>query len=158
MGRDEAIVAFGVVLRHSVPVESVDPHKPRMVLVPLPELLHVLRHPNISMAAPLHMVRSPTSQSKKTLALIARKDMVAGEEVLPLWLGRFSSSELALKRDTWYSHNPVGVGGRLQLPENWSPNRNTPHNREYRKYNCSSPEAFEMRFSPRGWPLRPFIR
>jgi len=164
--KEEALTALGVALREALWVEPPAegtaplPLNASLVLAPLPELLQVQRHPNMSIAAPLKRVISLRSAPgvAPLLAVIARRDMHAGEEALPLWLGRFSSSELALRRDEIYSNNPVGVGGKFAPPQNLSPNRNTPHMREYRKFNCSSGEAFEMRLSPKGWPMRPFIR
>mmetsp|Transcript_103526 Transcript_103526/g.297389 ORF Transcript_103526/g.297389 Transcript_103526/m.297389 type:complete len:513 (+) Transcript_103526:18-1556(+) len=163
--RDESVAALGVVLRHSLAVESSKSPSPGTgletlpVLVPMAELLAVARHPDIQLAVPLQesAVMTPSGE-EKVLVQVARRDMSAGEEAPSLWPGRFSNSELALRHGERYPRNPIGIGGNITLPKNWSPNRNTPNFREYGRYNCTSPSAFEVRLSPKGWPMRSFIR
>ncbi|CAE7650114.1 unnamed protein product [Symbiodinium microadriaticum] len=54
--------------------------------------------------------------------------------------------------------NPTGIGGKVRIPENWNTNPRTPNFKEFRKFNCTSQEAFEVRLSKKGWPMRSFVR
>eukprot|EP00435_Cladocopium_sp_Y103_P022921 s2924_g5.t1 len=77
--------------------------------------------------------------------------------------------------------NPTGIGGKagiaenwswfqgfdflkpsfsipVAIPENWNSNPRTPNYKEFRKFNCTSQEAFEVRLSKKGWPMRSFVR
>merc|ERR1712190_72380 len=83
--------------------------------------------------------------------------MRVGEEAL-LWTGRFSNSELTMRIGRSFPRNPTGIGGHREVIRDWNPRPNTPSYREYQKYNCTTPEVFELRFSPKGWPIRSFVR
>merc|ERR1719326_213194 len=83
--------------------------------------------------------------------------MAKGEEVY-LWAGRLSNSEMLMRHNRTFRDNPTGIGRNVTQPPNWSPNPNVPIQKEYAKFNCSSLESFELRFSTKGWPMRAFIR
>ncbi|CAJ1355653.1 unnamed protein product [Effrenium voratum] len=122
------------------------------------------------------MAQSPKEHMAYVESKAAERDYRQGEEVF-LWhraqrSGRHSDSEpgpelglcsvgsgLSLRADkTPWAKNPTGVGGKVSIPENWNPNPRTPSMKEFRKFNCTSQEAFEVRLSPKGWPMRSFVR
>jgi len=156
VSRGESAWALGVIIRRAQHVlMNSDVGRPgtaprALRLVPLPELLSAPWHPDPAVSGQLE-------ETEAGLLQVARRDMRRGEEAF-LWTGRFSSSELALRLGASFHRNPTGIGGNVTLPPNWNPGANTPHNREYRKYNCTAAEVFEIRLSPKGWPGRMFVR
>jgi len=88
---------------------------------------------------------------------IARRDMPKGEEVF-LWPGRLSNSEMVVRHGMSFQRNPIGIGRNITQPPNWNDNPSSKVRLEYEKYNCSTLEAFELRFSPLGTPSKSFVR
>lgn len=88
---------------------------------------------------------------------IARRDMPKGEEVF-LWPGRLSNSEMIVRHGISFQSNPVGIGRNVTQPPNWDENPASKIRQEYDKYNCSSLESFELRFSTSGMPISSFVR
>merc|ERR1712100_711062 len=161
---EEAKWAFAVTMKRA---RVVHPHQdrrdeknPRMYLVPLLELLDVGVHPHSSNGTSLQeeVILDPkTRREEDMVVLIARRDMAKGEEVY-LWAGRLSNSEMLMRHNRTFRDNPTGIGRNVTQPPNWSPNPKVPIQKEYAKFNCSSLESFELRFSTKGWPMRAFIR
>jgi hypothetical protein len=158
---DQAAWALGVVMRHARSVLSGEGSAQQRAerLLPLVELLQAPFHPDPTIAIPLEeRMQTVSSREERVLLQVARRDMQKGEEAL-MWLGRHSNSELALRLGMTFDRNPIGIGGKISLPANWNPGApNTPNYREFLRYNCSSPEVFEIRLSLKGWPSRIFIR
>jgi len=96
-------------------------------------------------------------REEEMVVQIARRDMPKGEEIF-LWPGRLSNSEMAVRHGLTFPNNPVGIGRNITQPPNWDTNPETKFRREYDKYNCTTLEAFELRFTPRGHPMRNFVR
>jgi len=160
---DEAAWALAVIMRHA---RVVHPHQdvretrhPRMYLFPLKELLAVQLHPDPGVAISFQeeIILEDGKREEEMVLQIARRDMAKGEEVF-FWPGRLSNSEMAVRHGLMFPTNPVGIGRNASQPPNWSPNPETKIRKEYDKYNCSTLEAFEMRLSLRGHPMRNFVR
>mmetsp|Transcript_57088 Transcript_57088/g.158058 ORF Transcript_57088/g.158058 Transcript_57088/m.158058 type:complete len:434 (-) Transcript_57088:66-1367(-) len=159
----EATWALAVIMRHA---RVVHPHQdvreirdPRMYLFPLKDLLDLQLHPDPGVAISFQeeIILEDGKREEEMVLQIARRDMPKGEEVF-LWPGRLSNSEMIVRHGIAFPHNPVGIGRNVSQPPNWTPNKNTKIRREYDKYNCSTLEAFELRFSPTGYPMRNFVR
>eukprot|EP00929_Paragymnodinium_shiwhaense_P071870 TRINITY_DN36500_c0_g1_i2.p1 TRINITY_DN36500_c0_g1~~TRINITY_DN36500_c0_g1_i2.p1 ORF type:complete len:499 (-),score=106.12 TRINITY_DN36500_c0_g1_i2:79-1575(-) len=134
----------------------------RVRLVALLPVLHMRAHPDPKVAAPFHEGRMLSEDNRSTSVLMqtARSDMANRSEVFA-WPGRFSNSELAMRLGVNFTYgrsNPTGIGGNVSIPSNWNPRRGTPNYKTFQKYNCTSPDAFELRFSEKGWPARIFVR
>jgi len=157
---EEATWALGVILRRAQHVISPEDGKRLLRLAMLPELLALRHHPDAAQAPPLHRATVTLGgQERNVLLRAAERDYQADEEIF-LWSGRFSESELILRgtRSESSFKNPTGVGGKVSIPENWNSNPRTPNYKEFRKFNCTSQEAFEVRLSKKGWPMRSFVR
>ncbi|CAJ1393574.1 unnamed protein product [Effrenium voratum] len=151
----EAAWSLGVVLRRALHVHA----EARRLELPMAlQLLRLRTHPDALQAPPLlDAVANISGQETQVLLRAAERDYRQGEEVF-LWSGRHSDSELVLRGIRPWAKNPTGVGGKVSIPENWNPNPRTPSMKEFRKFNCTSQEAFEVRLSPKGWPMRSFVR
>merc|ERR1711907_727998 len=57
-----------------------------------------------------------------------------------------------------FAYNRIGIGRNVTQPPNWNDFPNSKERKEYDKYNCSTLESFEMRFSTAGTPMRNWIR
>jgi len=160
---EEGAWALAVVERHAHLVEPAlgtsgdDIGAWPRLLLPLVELLSVRRHPDPSLAGAFREETMGIEGASRQIVQRARRDMAAGDEVVT-WAGRLSNSDAVLRFGATYLQNPTGVGGNISRPPNWSENQGTPNSREFRKYNCSSLDAFELRISPKGWPERTFVR
>lgn len=162
LGEDpmEAAWALGVVLRRAQHVLSPEDGGRRLRLAKVPQLLVLSPHPDAFQAPPFIEARVNVSgQERHALLLAADRDYQAQEEIF-LWSGRLSDSELILRgvsRNESFK-NPTGYGGKVTIPDNWNSNPRTPNYKEFRKFNCTSQEAFEVRLSKKGWPMRSFVR
>mmetsp|Transcript_96793 Transcript_96793/g.166898 ORF Transcript_96793/g.166898 Transcript_96793/m.166898 type:complete len:440 (-) Transcript_96793:73-1392(-) len=158
----EAKWALAVIMRHA---RVVHPHQdvresrdPRMYLFPLRELLGVQLHPDASVGISFQEeIISEGKREEEMVLQIARRDMAKGEEVF-LWPGRLANSDMVMRHGFAFAENPVGIGLNVSQPPNWTPNKESNVRKEYDKYNCSSLEAFELRLSPRGLPMRTYVK
>jgi len=160
--REEASWALAVIMRHA---RIVHPHQdareerdPRMYLFPLVELLDVAMNPEAGMAISFQEeIILDGKREEEVVLQIARRDMPKGEEVF-VWPGRLSNSEMVARHGFPFESNPIGIGRNISIPPSWSDNKNAKARREFDLYNCSNLEAFEIRISPRGFPMRNFVR
>lgn len=83
--------------------------------------------------------------------------MIKGTPIA-VWPGHLSNSELILRFGKSFNDTSIGIGRNASQPPNWTPNRDAPIAKEYAKYNCSSLESFEQRFSLKGKPSKSFVR
>jgi hypothetical protein len=159
---EEAGWALAVIMRHA---RVVHPHQdvretrsPRMYLIPLLELLDVELHqdPGVGITFQEEIVAENKVEEEVVLQ-IARRDMAKGEEVF-LWPGRFSNSDMIVRHGIGFAYNRIGIGRNVTQPPNWNDYPNSKERKEYDKYNCSTLESFEMRFSTAGTPMRNWIR
>eukprot|EP00933_Yihiella_yeosuensis_P034055 TRINITY_DN27608_c0_g1_i1.p1 TRINITY_DN27608_c0_g1~~TRINITY_DN27608_c0_g1_i1.p1 ORF type:complete len:303 (+),score=43.82 TRINITY_DN27608_c0_g1_i1:698-1606(+) len=162
----EANWALGVVLKRSHQVQSRELTSlgvPWHITLPLlPELLKIQWHPDPAVAPPLIETTSKIKEKvEEVLLRIAGQDFSAGKEIF-VWSGRLSNSELVVRgfKNIFSSRasNPTGVGGNLSEPETWNPSPKTRNFQHFKKYNCTSNEVMEIRLSPKGWPMRSFVR
>jgi hypothetical protein len=159
---EEAAWALAVIMRHA---RVVHPHQDvrekrhaRMYLIPIVQLLGIALHPEPALAISFQSEITVHEKREEEMVLqIARRDMAKGEEIF-LWPGRLSNSEVAVRPGLTFASNPVGIGRNTTQPTNWHDNPETRIRKEYEKFNCSSLEGFEMRFSPRGLPMPIFRR
>lgn len=163
VGQAEATWALAVIMRHA---RVVHPHQdvretrhPRMYLFPFAELLDIQLHPDPGVAISFQeeIVLENGKREEEVVVQIARKDMPKGEEVF-LWPGRLSNSEMIVRHGLAFSKNPMGIGRNITQPPNWHENPASNIRKEYERYNCTSLESFELRFSPLGSPSRTFVR
>ncbi|CAK0828576.1 unnamed protein product [Prorocentrum cordatum] len=163
LSSEEATWALSVIMRHS---RVVHPHRDvreaqtsRMYLIPLVDLLDVQLSYKAedSNAFQEEIVLESGKREEEMVVQFARRDMNKGEEVL-LWPGRLSNSEMTVRHGISFPSNVVGIGHNISAPSNWSPDPDSKHRREYSKYNCTSLESFELRFSKRGIPARSLLR
>mmetsp|Transcript_23212 Transcript_23212/g.41922 ORF Transcript_23212/g.41922 Transcript_23212/m.41922 type:complete len:496 (-) Transcript_23212:37-1524(-) len=160
--RDEAAWALAVIMRHA---RIVHPHQdareardPRMHLFPLVELLDIAMNPEAGTAITFQEEIILDGKREEDVVLqIARRDMPKGEEVF-VWPGRLSNSEMVARHGFPVESNPIGIGRNVSIPAAWRESKNTKERREFDLYNCSNLEAFELRLSPRGYPMRNFVR
>eukprot|EP00930_Biecheleria_cincta_P050632 TRINITY_DN35816_c0_g1_i1.p1 TRINITY_DN35816_c0_g1~~TRINITY_DN35816_c0_g1_i1.p1 ORF type:complete len:478 (-),score=77.68 TRINITY_DN35816_c0_g1_i1:16-1419(-) len=166
VAKTESEWALSVVLRHSQQIERPDTDGQRHLrLAMLSELLPVRLHADQTIAPALletEVALGSEKEKVKVLLRVAGRDMPAGEEIF-LWSGRLSDSELAVRSFSSpagksMQRNPTGIGGKVSIPESWNPNPRTPNFKEFRKFNCTSEQAFEVRLSTKGWPMRSFVR
>jgi len=158
----EAAWALAVIMRHA---RIVHPHQdaresrdPRMYIFPFEELLDVQFHPDAGVAISFQEEIILNGKREEEMVLqIARRDMPKGEEIF-FWPGRLSNSEMIVRHGISFERNPMGIGRNSTQPPNWSPHRESKIRKEYDQYNCSSLEAFELRFTPTGHPHRNFVR
>lgn len=156
---DDAAWALGVVLRRAQHVISPEDGRRWLHLPMLPELLPLRYHPDALQAPPLWQTSVKVDgQERNVLLRAAERDHRENEEIF-LWSGRFSESELFLRGVSRSANestlkNPTGIGGKVAIPENWNSNPRTPNYKEFRKFNCTSQEAFEVRLSKKGWPRK----
>lgn len=160
--REEAGWALAVIMRKSRivhPHQDVrDDYAPRMQFLAHPDLNEVALSPDAGVGIPFQEeMLIDGKREEECVVQIARRDMPKGEEVF-LWPGRLSNSELLMRHNITFDHNPIGIGRNATTPPNWSPNKEAPVHKEYAKYNCSDLQSFELRFSPKGWPMRQFVR
>lgn len=162
VSRDEALWALAVIMRHA---RVVHPHQdvretrdPRMYLFPLPELLGVQLHPdpNTGISFQEEIIAEAKKEEEMVLQ-IARRDMAKGEEVF-FWPGRLANSDMVMRHGFMFTDNPVGIGFNITEPPNWNPHKESNVRKEYDKYNCSTLEAFELRLSPKGYPMRSYVK
>eukprot|EP00933_Yihiella_yeosuensis_P032568 TRINITY_DN2618_c6_g1_i1.p1 TRINITY_DN2618_c6_g1~~TRINITY_DN2618_c6_g1_i1.p1 ORF type:complete len:520 (+),score=90.68 TRINITY_DN2618_c6_g1_i1:68-1561(+) len=159
---EEATWAVAVIMRHS---RIVHPHQdvredrmPRMYIFPLVELLDVAMHPDSGTAITFQEEIIVEDHKEEEMVLqIARRDMPKGEEVF-VWPGRLSNSEMTLRHGFGFPLNAIGIGRNITVPPGWSDDKENRYRQEYALYNCSSLEAFELRFSEKGYPMRAFVR
>jgi len=162
VGRAEAGWALAVIMRHA---RVVHPHQdvretrmPRMYLFPFEELLRVRLHPDPGVAISFQEeILLDGKREEEMVVQIARRDMPKGEEVF-FWPGKLSNSEMVVRHGMKFDKNPVGIGRNITQPPNWAEAKGSKIRREYDKYNCSSLESFELRFSPLGSPSKTFVR
>mmetsp|Transcript_34704 Transcript_34704/g.77895 ORF Transcript_34704/g.77895 Transcript_34704/m.77895 type:complete len:484 (+) Transcript_34704:57-1508(+) len=159
----EASYALTTIMRHS---RVVHPHQdareatnPKMYLFPLAELLDVQLNSDPMLAISFQEeILLDGKREQEMVVQIARRDMPKGEEVF-LWPGKLSNSENLMRHGFDFAQNPVGIGGRnTSVPGNWEDNPKAKIRKEYDKYNCTSLEHFQLRFSIRGQPARIFVR
>jgi hypothetical protein len=162
--RAEVQWAISVILRHARTVHPPfdAPWKPaRMMLLPVDEVLDMDLTVNNELTVALQEDSMRYGERKQHegyfITQIARTDMVKGTPIY-FWPGRFSNSELILRFGRSFNDTQVGIGRNVSLPSNWSPKKEAPIAQEYAKYNCSSQESFELRFSARGKPSKTFAR
>ncbi|CAE6944169.1 unnamed protein product [Symbiodinium sp. CCMP2592] len=158
----EAVWALAVIMRHGRVVhpyqDQRDVRNPRMYIFPLPELLDVAMHASPGVAISFQEeVIIDGKREQDVVVQIARRDMPKGEEIF-VWPGRLSNSEMIARHGFSFRENPIGIGRNVSQPPSWSENKNAKGRKEYDLYNCSSLEAFEMRFSAEGFPMRNFVR
>lgn len=160
--REEAGWALAVIMRHA---RVVHPHQdvretrsPRMYLIPLLELLEVELHqdPGVGITFQEEIVAENKVEEEVVLQ-IARRDMAKGEEVF-IWPGRFSNSDMIVRHGIAFGYNRIGIGRNVTQPPNWVDNPTAKARKEYDKYNCSTLESFELRFSTAGSPMRSWVR
>jgi len=164
VSRSDAQWALAVIMMqsriiHPHPDEREKKH-PRMRLIPLPALLDLPIHMDPAIGLPFQeevLLDSQTKREQEVIVQIAKRDLPKGEPMF-VWPGRFSNSELLMRRGESFPKNPIGIGRNVTTPPNWSPRPDAPIMKEYAKYNCTSLDDFEMRFSPRGFPHRTFVR
>merc|ERR1719203_1097587 len=116
-------------------------------------------HPDSSVAISFQeeIILENGKREEEMVLQIARRDMPKGEEVF-FWPGRLSNSEMIVRHGIAFPQNPVGIGRNVTQPPNWSPHAESKVRKEYAEYNCSTLEAFELRFTPRGMPMQNFVR
>jgi hypothetical protein len=162
--REEVKWAISVILRHARTVHPPfdAPWKPaRMMLLPVDEVLDMDLSVKNELTVALQEDSMKYGEHKQHegyfITQIARSDLVKGTPIY-FWPGRFSNSELILRFGRSFNDTQVGIGRNVSLPSNWSPKKEAPIHKEYAKYNCSSQESFEIRFSARGKPSKQFVR
>eukprot|EP00928_Gymnodinium_smaydae_P011504 TRINITY_DN14236_c0_g2_i1.p1 TRINITY_DN14236_c0_g2~~TRINITY_DN14236_c0_g2_i1.p1 ORF type:complete len:508 (-),score=86.75 TRINITY_DN14236_c0_g2_i1:90-1613(-) len=160
---EEADWALAIIMRHS---RVVHPHQdvrdtrlPRMYLFPLLELLDVQLtvDANSGVSFQEEMMLGEGKREEEMVVHIARRDMAKGEEVF-VWAGRLSNSEMIMRHGFAFEYNPIGIGRNVSIPPNWEDNPESKIRKELEKYNCSTMESFELRLSPKGHPMRNFVR
>merc|ERR1711862_920346 len=57
-----------------------------------------------------------------------------------------------------FGFNRIGIGRNVSQLPNWDQNAESNIRKEYDRYNCSSLEAFELRLSTGGLPMRQWVR
>lgn len=161
----EARWAVAVVLKHARTVwpaeENRDLHIP-MQIVPVEELLYANFHPDAGISITFQEERIVSDHSEHDVVLqVARRDMAKGEENF-LWPGRFSNSDLLLRFNMTFQRNHIGIGDNAtQLPSTLNSaddSQKTKAKRELARFNCSSVDDFELRFSVRGRPDKKLVR
>lgn len=158
----EAKWALAVIMRHA---RVVHPHQdvrdtraPRMYLFPFKELLQVELHPDPMRGITFQEeIILDGAREEEMVLQIARRDMAKGEEVF-MWPGRLSNGEMVVRHGKIFAENHAGIGHNMSQPPNWNDNKESKVRREYDKYNCSSLSDFEMRITPKGLPLRNFVK
>lgn len=159
---EEANWALGVAARRAQHVVLPEDGRRVLRLIMVTDLFKMRMHPDALQAPPLVETTALAAGKERRLLLrAAERDYHAGEELF-LWTGRLSDSELLLRGiarpNASSMKNPTGIGGKVRIPENWNTNPRTPNFKEFRKFNCTSQEAFEVRLSKKGWPMRSFVR
>lgn len=162
VSRSEAAWALAAIMRHA---RVVHPHQdvretrmPRMYLVPFLEVLRMHMHPDPGLS--ISFQEEIILDGKRELEMvvqIAKRDMPKGEEVF-VWPGRLSNSEMSVRHGIGFAKNPTGIGRNITQPANWEDNPKSHIRKEYDKYDCTSLESFELRFSPSGMPMKNFVR
>lgn len=160
--RLEAKWALAVIMRHA---RIVHPHQdvrdtrsPRMYLFPIKEMLDMRINPDYTKAITFQEeITLDGKREEEVVVQIARRDMAKGEEVFT-FPGRLSNSEMAMRHGVTFSLNHVGIGRNITQPPNWNDNERSKVRKELNRYNCSSLDAFEMRFDTKGRPMRTFVR
>jgi len=180
MSLAEAEWVTSVVLEHSRTVwpseEDRLAHVP-MQIVPLVELLDANFHPDASVAITFQEERIVIDGLERDVVLqVARRDMAEGEENY-LWPGRFSNSDLLLRFNFTFKRNHVGIGDNMTAPgrmllalesgnidergrksQKEDLSQKGKMARELGRFNCSSAEVFELRFTAKGRPLPKLAR
>ncbi|CAD7968773.1 unnamed protein product [Amoebophrya sp. A25] len=167
----EAEWAVSVILKHALTIWPSTEDRPedhgvverddssiKMQIVPLPVLLHANYHPDGGTAITFQEERIVVDGRDTEVVLqIARRDMPKGEEMF-LYPGRLSNSDLLLRYNLTFSKNHVGIGDNATMtPGVLGQVRKSKQKTEFGKFNCTA-EDFELRFSPRGYPNRRFVR
>jgi len=161
--REEVIWSITITLKHGKlvhPTQELRGNKrPRMCLIPVAPLRNSKLHPDsdMSIAFQEEVVLGEDAREEEGVLLIARRHMAKGEHVY-MWPGRLSNSEMRLRYNRTFEKNPIGIGGNITTPDNWTPKEHAPIFKEFAKFNCTSQEAFEIRLSPQGWPDRTFVQ
>merc|ERR1719436_742455 len=121
----------------------------RMYLFPIKELLDLQLHPSATVAISFQeeILLENGKREEEMVLQIARRDMPKGEEVF-FWPGRLSNSEMIVRHGIAFPVNHIGIGRNITQPPNWSPDSESKIRKEYAEYNCTTLEAFELRFSP----------
>lgn len=163
LDKEEAVWSASVILKHGKVVHPTQDLResvmPRMYLLPHLSLMGAPMNPDpeISIVFQEEMVREKGKEEDMVL-LIARKDM-AKNETVHMWPGQLSDSELVLRHNITFKNNPIGMGSNISLPSDWNEDPTQMKSyKEFKKFNCSEVENFQIRISRNGKPNQDFVR